>query len=448
MVPKFYVSNNSYVPSEFEDKNLREKICEDPLVIKRFFASELFGDSSILVDYYNTKAFDIKYREMPGVDRSKMSPLERMLYVQKKNKCAKEAEIKAQEIKELFELIHQQANAVLHLCSKYEMNLDGTFKDGSKYDLIQHQLFSVGDVNVKREFVAQVSNIRQELSAAYQSLRQNAERLYTHEIYFQNSSLLYSFSYSNLTDVRDDGTVLLDKILNEKIGFIGNTVTNSANLTYDYDFEQESINIAKKSWDVYREIDFLKKSGYLQDNELSLLMNVEKAYDEMAISENRISYMKNIIISLGNDQRFVKMKAMLNKQLEIEKEKHQKLSIDAQEKYEKYDVKSSVELVQKRKENDVALGNSPIDRKQSQKSGDLSQMLASEDRSQRIKYERVEIRKRTIMAQYLRERAFKTQDGKLSFSQYVAKYSSFYDLDESSGKELIDEMGKSYGRKL
>ena len=448
MVTKFYVSNNSDVPVEFEDKNLREIKCENPQVIKNFFITELFGTGSILADYYSEKAFDIKYRTVLGVDRSKMSSLERILYDQKKNKRAKEAEIKAQEMQEIFELIHKQTATILQLCNKYEMNLDGTFKAGSKYDLIQHQLYSVADVNTKKEFAVQIENIRQELSVAYESLRQSTEQLYIHEIYFRESNFLYFFSYGDLTDIREDGTVLLDQILNESIKSSGKTVTNSSNLTYNYDFEQESINIARKSFDEYREIDFLKKSGYLQDSELTLLGYVEKAYDEVAISENKISYMENIITSLGEDPRFVKTKEMLNKQLEIEKKRHGNLLTEAQEKYAKYNVASSVELVQKRKEVGAILGNSEIDMKRAQKSGDISQVLESERKTGSAKYESVEIRKRTIMAQYLRERAFKTPAGKLSFSQYVTNYAYLYGLDEATGKELIDEMGQNYGRKL
>lgn len=447
MNKEFFISVNGDCPDELIGKKMIHDSSVDKLLIQSFFNNELFGLDSVLLSYYSDKTNAVKYSVEPGVDIASMSAIRRMTYYRKKNKRGKELENKEQEIKMTTDLIKKHSAIVVDLCSKYELNVDGSYKEGSKFETILFKMSKVADLKTNKLFADKMTAIRNELNTYYQILKQNIGKLGNHDAYFKEGSMIGRISYEKLMDIDDKNNLLLDTLLDKKIKdeimINRGDVQQNEFIRGDDDFIEESIKIAKKKFPVYNDIAFLQNSRYITDNELNLLTQVENAYNLVSVSQNKFNYLNDIIISLGNDSRFLDVKQKLEKEQKIEEQKLQILSNEAEDKYNKFDIKACIEDVKKRQE--IAASKGDLDA--SKKNADEYQKEVIENKAQRNKFEEKEVNKKTVMAQYLREKAFKTELGKLPFEAFVQRLSEQYHLQEDDIEDLVNEGVKS-GRKF
>ena len=445
MNEKFYISTDGECPIDGK-KVVRGNKC-DTSVIHQFFIDELFGVESHIIDFYKQHTDQIRYGTY-GVDVSKLSFIQRMLFFRKRKNNLSKTETKEQDIRKRVELIKKYSASIVDLCSKYKLNIDGSFKKGSKLEKIYYQLAFIDDTNTKNLFSSKLNGILRELAFYNQCIKDNVASLGIHEIYCERGSLIHSFSYDTLLNQTNKGDTLLEELLNIKINERKLENDKIIAFTEDETFTEKDLIEMKKNMSVFDEIDYLKKSNYLKDSDLNLLIIVENAYDLVASSQLKIKYIEDIINSLGNDPSFADLINSLNNLKQTENENLQRLSTKANEEYKKYDVNGSVQLAKETHAIDVTQGNLLFDIDVAKKDNDFDKKNTSEEKLRAAKSEKKDVVKRTIMAQYLRERAFKTAEGRLSFKEFVQRNASLYNLDENQIDDLINEEGKINVRKL
>ena len=133
----------------------------------------------------------------------------------------------------------------------------------------------------------------------------------------------------------------------------------------------------------------------------------------------------------------------------------QKLAQKARKLYEQYDVKKHIALVQDMEQQDSKI----TDLNQAE---DVAHNLQTKYHQHSAAYEQSDIiqkrhsvenaqqqtQSRTLMAQYLREKAFKTEASRLSFKQYAEKYATLFEVETKEIPNLVIEMERTHGRKL
>lgn len=447
MSEKFYISIDGNCPDKFNGRKIVRGKNVDSSIIQRFFIQELFGVESLIIDFYTKNANDIKYGSY-DVDVSKLSFIQRMLFFQKKKNKLSKIESREKDIKNTVQLIKKHSTIITNLCSKYNLNIDGSFKRGSKLETIYYKLSFINDYNTKKLFESKLGEIINEINSSYHFICDNILKIGAHEVYYEQGSIIGIFAFDKLLEPTNENNALLDKLLNKKINEM-TVITDSIMAFNDSDtfIENELIDVRKKI-SVFEEIEYLKNSGHLKDADINLLMLVENSYDLVASSQLKIKFIEDILHMLGNDSKFLNLINSLRELKEVENENLQKLSIKAKEEYDKYDVRGSVELIKKVHEIDVTQGDLLFDIEIAKKDNNYDKKNISEEKLRKSGFEKKELVKRTIMAQYLRERAFKTENGNLSFREFALINAHLYNLQTEDIENLIIEEGKNNVRKL
>lgn len=441
-----------YVTNEFNPENLKGKISSEKVVdeetIINFFQKEILGHTSEILKYYDKLIKSIKSEKYPeGIE--KFSQIKRMMYFRKQEKRIKKVNEKKEEIAKRLESIKLQSETIINLCAKYGFKLDGTVRRDSKYFEIRERINKLDNPKLSDEFYKQIEMVRKEILGAYNILTCDLNGISTFFAFFPEEDLYQRVSYDKLTTIHGADKCLLDPILNncieEKIDLTGKRV-----IEFDekVDFIQESLQHNAVSKEI-SELLQIKQSQMVNSTELILLEKVEFAYIKVGVSANKINYMKTLSALLAGDERFSKFNKILEEELQKEQNNYLVLLNEAKAFYDKYGVKEQLALIDMKIKNSEKQGALLYEVHKKEQEQDMdTEHWKKEDELQSAQLEEKKLVGRTIMAQYLREKAFKTEAGKLKFSEYVEKYGVEYKLDTKMKQDIIMDMESNNGRKL
>lgn len=437
------VKEDGGVHLQFRGKTTNERIVDDIDIIN-FFKSVMLGKNSQIQNYHQSLVNKSSSRS------ENMSMLQNLLYYRKEGKRIKEAKSKMTDIEKRLKTIEEKTSIIIGICSKYGMNLDGTYKKDSKYKEIEDRLLKCSDAKIRQEFFVQKAKITSELAEAYKTLEFSLMGLSDYCAYFeQGTDLYYRFRFDRLTKKEGNEKTYLNRILNNCIDEKRSLSSQQEEYDSKIDFTEEAIQKCTMYSSKFNQFKFLRDSKKLNTKELEFLEKVESSHKEVAISFNKIDYLTIIINSLGYDERFINLKSKLEKQLEEEIKNKNNLMVAADDLYMKFNVSNAVELVKAQVKNEEEQNEKTAESIFSINSGDRDNKSKAEYEYAGKVYEGKIIKGRTLYAQYLRERAFGTPDGKLPFPEYAQKYAYLFGLTAEYAASLsMEEMEVKSGRKL
>lgn len=402
--------------------------------LARVFYEELLGYKKRILDDYDRRKQE-QYKLLKTATTEKEN--------KEIQKQIKNIESEKEKQKKILSEVKVKIGIIVELCSRYGLNIDGTLRKDSKYREVFTILEETADKKTKNDFWKLFASIQKQIKSEYKNLVTillNSD-MSKFNIYFINSSNEYSkISFAKLleTSVKYP-TSLLDTIIEQRI-------EEKYRISDREPDEENEIHTSPILLERIEEIQYLKSSKKLKPNELEILNKIDFIIKQTISLNEKRAKIKKALLFLKKHSNFQSIIQQLEKQLKKLNEQYLELEHLSNELYEKFNVKQQIVLVNEMIENDKIQGESIY--KMDVSRDDTSKWSTNRDILDNAKFQERTLNGRTLMAQYLREKAFKTKDGKLSWREFAEKYSKVYDVDSITISRLDQGDGTRSERKL